>query len=129
MRSDLTLLPVGGAPAVGLTHALTSAAGYALSENADATRRAYRADIRRFSTWCEAVGAIALPATPATVAAYLAALADLRLRVPTISRRAAAIAYAHKLASFEPAEQRERQSGHARGAPVYLPVTRFTRRS
>ena len=102
MRSDLTLLPVGGAPAAGLTDALTSAAGYALSEKADATRRAYRADIRRFSTWCEAVGAIALPATPATVAAYLAALADRRLKVSTISRRAAAIAYAHKLASFEP---------------------------
>ena len=59
MRSDLTLLPVGGAPAAGLTDALTSAAGYALSEKADATRRANRADIRRFSTWCEAVGAIA----------------------------------------------------------------------
>ena len=102
MSSDLTLLPVGSAPAAGLTDALTSAAGYALSEKADATRRAYRADIRRFSTWCEAVGAIALPATPATVAAYLAALADLRLKVSTISRRAAAITYAHKLASFEP---------------------------
>ena len=48
------------------------------------------------------MGAIALPATPATVAAYLAALADLRLKVSTISRRAAAITYAHKLASFEP---------------------------
>jgi site-specific recombinase XerD len=101
MSSDLTLLPVGSAPAAGLTDALTSAAGYALSEKADATRRAYRADIRRFSTWCEAVGAIALPATPATVAAYLAALADLRLKVSTISRRAAAIAYAHKLASLD----------------------------
>jgi site-specific recombinase XerD len=101
MSSDLTLLPVGGA-AAGLTDALTSAAGYALGEKADATRRAYRADIRRFSTWCEAMGAIALPATPETVAAYLAALADLRLKVSTISRRAAAIAYAHKLASFEP---------------------------
>ena len=102
MGADLTLLPLRGAPPARLTDALTSAAGYALSEKADATRRAYRADIRRFSTWCEAVGAIALPATPATVAAYLAALADLRLKVSTISRRAAAIAYAHKLASFEP---------------------------
>ena len=102
MRSDLTLLQVGGAPAAGLMDALSSAAGYALSEKADATRRAYRADIRHFTTWCEAVGAIALPATPATVAAYLAALADLRLKVSTISRRAAAIAYAHKLAGLEP---------------------------
>jgi site-specific recombinase XerD len=102
MSPDLTLLHVGNAPAAGLTEALTSAAGYALSEKAEATRRAYRADIRRFSTWCETVGAIALPATPATVAAYLAALANRRLKVSTISRRAAAIAYAHKLAGFEP---------------------------
>ncbi len=48
------------------------------------------------------MGAIALPATPATVAAYLAALADSGLKVSTISRRAAAIAYAHKPAGFEP---------------------------
>ena len=102
MRSDLTLLPVRGAPAAGLTDALTSAAGYALSEKAAATRRAYRADIRHFTTWCEGVGAIALPATPAVAAAHLAALADSGLKVPTISRRAAAIAYAHKLGSFEP---------------------------
>ena len=102
MRSDLTLLPVRGAPAAGLTDALTSAAGYALSEKAAATRRAYRADIRHFTTWCEGVGAIALPATPAVAAAHLAALADSGLKVPTISRRAAAIAYAHKLAGPEP---------------------------
>ena len=45
----------------------------------------------------------AVPATPATVAAYLAALAQSPgLKVSTISRRAAAIAYAHKLAGFEP---------------------------
>jgi len=48
------------------------------------------------------MGAIALPATPATVAAYLAALADSGLEVMTISRRAAAIACAHTLAGFEP---------------------------
>ena len=109
MRSDPSpnsglLTPVAGerAPAAGLTDALSSAAGYALSEKADATRHAYRADIRHFREWCEAVGVTALPATPATVAAYLAALADRRLKVSTISRRAAAIAYAHKLASFEP---------------------------
>ena len=108
MPSDLTLLLVGDAPAAvpgsspGITDALSSAAGYALSEKADATRRAYRADFRHFTAWCEAVGAIAVPATPATVAAYLAALADLGLKVATISRRAAAIAYAHKLADFEP---------------------------
>ena len=100
---------------------MTSAAGYALSEKADATRRATLADIRRFSTWCEAVGAIALPATPATVAAYLAALADSGLEVMTISRRAAAIACAHTLAGFEPPIN-ESVKAVKRGAPVCLPV-------
>ena len=52
MSSDLTQLQVGSAPATGLTDALTSGAGYALSEKADATRRPYRADIQHFSTWC-----------------------------------------------------------------------------
>jgi hypothetical protein len=67
------------------------------------------------------VGAAALPATPATFAAYLAALADLRLKVSTISRRAAAIAYAHKLGDFEPPIN-ESVKAVKRGAPVYLPV-------
>jgi hypothetical protein len=61
-------------------------------------------------------GAIALPATPATVAAYLAALADLGLKVSTISRRATVIAYAHKLAGFEPPNNESVKAGHARSA-------------
>jgi len=48
------------------------------------------------------MGAITPPATPASVAACLAALAESGFKFATISRRAAAIAYAHKLAGFEP---------------------------
>jgi site-specific recombinase XerD len=87
-----------GVPAPRLTDALTSAAGYALAEKADATRRAYRADLSRFCAWCESVGAATLPAEASTVAAYLAHCADSALSVSTIQRRAAAIGYAHKLA-------------------------------
>jgi len=102
IRSDLAPLAVGSAPAAGLTDALSSAAGYALNEKADATRRAYRSDLRHFAAWCETVRAAALPAQPATVAGYLASMADSGLKASSIMRRAAAIAYAHKLGGFEP---------------------------
>ena len=55
IRFDLAPLAVGSAPAAGLTDALSSAAGYALNEKADATRRAYRSDLRHFAAWCETV--------------------------------------------------------------------------
>ncbi len=101
IRFDLAPLAVGSAPAAGLTDALSSAAGYALNEKADATRRAYRSDLRHFAAWCETVQAVALPAQPATVAGYLASMADSGLKASSIMRRAAAIAYAHKLGGFE----------------------------
>ena len=114
MSSDLTLLPVGGAPAAGLTDSLTSAAGYALSEMADATRRAYRADIRHFSIWCESVGAIALPGdagdpcglsggprrSPSQGLDHFAPRGGDRLP--------------HKLAGFEPPITESVKSGHVR---------------
>ena len=99
-RNDLALLESAGATAPRLTDALSSAAGYALAEKSENTRRAYRSDLRAFSEWCDGVAAAALPASSKTVAAYLAHLADSRLTVSTIQRRAAAIAYAHKLAGF-----------------------------
>jgi site-specific recombinase XerD len=83
--------------AKNIAEALSSASAYALAEKSENTRRAYRADLRSFVAWCNGVGAAAIPAEAGTVAAYLAALADSGLKVSTISRRAAAIAYAHKL--------------------------------
>lgn len=95
MGDELVAIPGPSPPA--LTDVLTSAASYAEAEKADNTRRAYRADWRDFHTWCETVKAASLPAQPATVAAYLAHLADSGRSVSTISRRLAAIAYAHRL--------------------------------
>jgi site-specific recombinase XerD len=81
---------------------LEEAASYARAEKAEATRRAYKSDFARFRDWCEAKNVPALPASPAAVAAFLAAEATRGTKVATISRRLAAIRYAHKLAGHEP---------------------------
>jgi Phage integrase, N-terminal SAM-like domain len=97
-RSPDRSLPL---PARGVDNAplvlTTSAAGYAADEKAAATRRAYRADWQNFQTWCKSAKAHPLPASPATTAAYLADLADSGRKASTISRRLAAITYAHRL--------------------------------
>jgi len=71
-------------------------AGDAVAAN---TRRAYRADWRHFSVWCASQRLAPLPATPETVAVYLADLAG-RYKTATITRRMSAIAQAHKTAGF-----------------------------
>jgi integrase len=73
---------------------------YARAARADSTWRAYDGDLRHFRAWCEGQRdpLVALPATPATVAGYLAALADAGYAPTTIRRRLAAISVAHQLA-------------------------------
>jgi len=97
------LVPSSGAAPLppALTDALSAAASYAEAEKAAATRRAYRSDWRHFHTWCESVSAAPLPAAPATVAAYLSSLADRGRSASTISRRLAAISYAHRLKGLD----------------------------
>jgi site-specific recombinase XerD len=56
-----------------------------------------------------------LPAEPASVAAYLANIADSGLSASTISRRLAAIGYAHKLKGFEPPGNAETVRAVVRG--------------
>ena len=61
-------------PLPALLEADMSAAGDFIRDAAAAsTRRAYRSDWRLFTAWCTARGAEPLPATPAIVAAFLAA--------------------------------------------------------
>lgn len=64
--------------------------------------RAYRSDLKDFVRWCEPRGLDPLPASPASVAAYLASLADSGLKASTITRRAAALTSAHREAGFPP---------------------------
>lgn len=68
---------------------------------APATRRAYRSDARIFAAWCEVRGVSAMPASPETVATFLAHEAEQGTKFATISRRCAAINYMHGTADRE----------------------------
>ena len=77
--------------------ALAAAIDFAGQALAPATLRAYRADWQHFCAWCRAAGWAALPAAPATVAAYLASLAKTHTSSALV-RRLAALSRAHRLA-------------------------------
>jgi integrase len=75
--------------------------GFALNSKAESTKTAYRSDWAAFSAWCREHGLEPLPASPETVARHLSACAMRGLSVSTLSRKAAAIRYAHRLAGLE----------------------------
>jgi radical SAM superfamily enzyme with C-terminal helix-hairpin-helix motif len=80
---------------------LEIAKDFARASKAAATRRAYQKDFARFTGWCEERHLPAIPATPETVAAFLAAEAARGIKPASIGRRVAAIRYAHKLAGHD----------------------------
>jgi integrase len=94
---------------------LEAAASFARQEKAPATRAAYRSDFAAFRVWCLAKGVDALPAAPASVAAYLAHEAERGSAPSTITRRCAAIRYAHRLADLEPPTASEHVRATLRG--------------
>lgn len=71
------------------------AARRAMSDN---SWRALRADARVFGAWAEANGCAALPAAPATVAAFLVAQGAAGKKAATLARYTASIARLHALA-------------------------------
>lgn len=95
--------------------ALKSAYDYALEEKAPATRRAYASDFAHFEAWCATMAAEPLPASVATLAAYLASLADAGRKASTIGRRCAAIAHRHRQAGYEPPTTGEKAKAVHRG--------------
>jgi integrase len=90
------LTPSALAPSAVGQAALAAAAAYAKRALAPATCRAYQADWTHFFTWCAEANLAALPAAPATVGAYLAAMAPTHARA-SIRRRLAAIGQMHQL--------------------------------
>lgn len=71
------------------------------ASRAPSTEKAYAGDWADFTEWCKGVGAEPLPAKPGTVAAYIADMSDPDddrppLAIPTIERRLASIAWAHR---------------------------------
>jgi site-specific recombinase XerD len=94
---------------------LAAAVEYARAEKAEATQRAYRSDFEIFRAWCVERYVSALPASPQSVAAFLAHEAGRQVRPSTIGRRVAAIRYAHKLASLPLPTDDERVRATVRG--------------
>jgi site-specific recombinase XerD len=70
------------------------------ASKAESTLRGYRMDWRDFCGWCEAHSLSPLPASPETVASYIAECAG-RLKVGTVQRRINAVAEAHKAVGLE----------------------------
>jgi site-specific recombinase XerD len=75
-----------------------AAGAFAMQSKADETRRAYRHDFEAFKGYCAAHSYPAMPATPAAVAEFLASEQARGCKASTLTRRVAAIRYAHKLA-------------------------------
>jgi site-specific recombinase XerD len=101
MSAALIVIPPDGSnlpAALGADFA--AALDLAKAEKAKSTRKAYGTDFRLFKVYCDGKGVSALPASPETVAAYLATEAQ-NSKPSTIGRRVAAIRYAHKLAGLE----------------------------
>ena len=94
---------------------LDRAAEYANAEKAVATRRAYSSDFGIFQAWAFANAQNALPASPESVAAFVASEAAKGVRPSTIGRRIAAIQYAHKLRGLTTPTDDERVKATVRG--------------
>jgi len=99
---DLETIVSLPAPAASFAAAEAAAAEYRRAARADNTRRAYRAAVAAFTAWCAAHGRTALPASPETVAAFLAAEAGRGLAVNTLRLRHAGLRYLHLLAGYPP---------------------------
>jgi site-specific recombinase XerD len=97
--SDVELVPADR-PEIASQPALDQVRQYIRASKAESTLRGYQSDWRAFCAWCETHGQRALPATPETVAAYIAECAE-HLKPGSIQRRLNAIAEAHKAAGAE----------------------------
>src|SRR3979411_343162 len=100
MSAALTVIPDGSNLPAALGVDFAAAVDLAKAEKAASTRKAYGTDFRLFKAYCDAKGVSALPASPETVAAYIAAEAQTAER-STSGRRGAWIRDAHKLAGLE----------------------------
>ena len=103
--------------------ALAKSKAYQDGADAEATLRAYETDVANFEAWCSKYGFIAMPATPETVGAYLAAAGE-GYAMSTLRRRVAAIARAcgvagHPLDTKHPAiRETLRGIGRKHGTPA-----------
>jgi integrase len=76
-----------------LERAIADADHFSKPATAPTSERAYGSDFADFAAWCDPLGRTWMPASPETVATYLASLAEVGLKASTIRRRKAAIAF------------------------------------
>ena len=105
MNGDLIPTDEGAAGGLQLPAGLTPedvsrVTSYAAQDLSESTRRVYALQWKQFTRWAEERGADALPADPATVAAYLSERAPER-SVSWITQAAAAIRKAHERAGAD----------------------------
>lgn len=84
----------------GLETVLAKAEEFAKHSASDNTRRGYASDWRQYTAWCLSHGVESLPATPETIALYIADMAG-RLKPATLGRHLAAVSKAHSAAGYE----------------------------
>jgi integrase len=82
----------------------------------------YAADLRIFERWCGAQGLCPMPASPATVAAFLADQVQAGMKPSTLGRRLAALKHAHKAAGEDSPTDDERVKAVLNGARRTLGV-------
>ncbi|MBF9144516.1 tyrosine-type recombinase/integrase [Hymenobacter properus] len=103
MSTEITLIPAEPQPLGSrLASAADNVARYLKLglEGADNTVLAYSADLKSFGAYCAEHGLCPLPADVATVARYVADLADLPRKLSTIKRHLAAIHKHHQLRGY-----------------------------
>lgn len=111
----LTLVSGSTTPPAVVAAEVASAQAFLRERHSPATRRAYTSDARIFAAWCAARGLDALPAAPETVVLFVSSEAQAGIRYSTISRRVAAIRYAHALAGHESPTGRDLVKGALSG--------------
>ena len=121
MDDDILPITEDSAPAT-LGQEANAARGYAAASRAVSTRLIYDADWQRFQTWCATRGVPPLPADPVTVSRFCAGEAEAGRAPSTITRRLAAIGWAHKRAGHKPPQ-------HADGGGAITEVMAGIRRS
>jgi site-specific recombinase XerD len=115
MSASLTIIEGAQNLPAALGPDLTAAVDLAKAEKAISTRKAYGTDFRLFKAWCDGKGVSALPASPETVAAFLAHEAGNGTKPSTLGRRVAAIRYAYKLANLDTPTDSEAVKATLRG--------------
>lgn len=79
---------------------LNKARFFTAASSAASSQKAMASDFRHFETWCSNHGLVSMPATPETVALYLADNAEA-LAVATLERRLISITRAHRSAGVQ----------------------------